>query len=158
MNSRISRPQPSVRVDGQPRIFAIVFLGRGVYALDIIELPKGPRRLRRGRSVAELRRAMGEFSQVGDLLLMSEALRALELSSVPLAQLRQLEGAGIKPFDIHGEVESMPAIDEDGDDQDSESCSVEINFDHFVSIPPQRLHWPRPPHGRGVGPTAPTDN
>jgi len=93
MKNESNLPQPSPRIPGQPRMFAIVYLGGGSYGLDVIEPPSGPRRLRRSTSLARIRKHLGKFQAPGDIVLVSEVLRALEVLSAPMLVLRKIEAA-----------------------------------------------------------------
>ncbi len=69
------------RFDTAPRVFAIMYLGDGMYALDRFYQERPPSRLRCSRSLRVLRRHLAKIQSAGDKLLMSEVLRAFELCS-----------------------------------------------------------------------------
>ena len=94
MNDNLHIQESESRDPKQPRVFAIVYLGGGSYALDLIEEGGGPRRLCQGRSVVAMRRQLAKVQRHRDILLMSEALRALELTVVPVKRLRQRAAKG----------------------------------------------------------------
>ena len=125
MNSNSPPSQPSPRVPGQPRVFAIVYLGRGLYGLDILEAPRPARRLRIGKSTWAMRKCMQPFQEVGDLIVMSEPLRALEALECDVPTLMKLEEVLGDPFKaIRGELEQV----------------VDLN----MPIPPRRLKSSNP--------------
>ena len=111
MNNDSNLPQPGPRNPGQPRMFAIVYLGGGSYGLDLIEAPSGPRRLRRSTSIAAIRKHLAKLQAPGDIVLMSEALRALETLSAPVARIKLLESAtGPDIFRDLGTAECVPEL------------------------------------------------
>ena len=112
-------PAPNSHEPRRPRVFAIVYIGEGAYGLDVIEAPVGPRRLRQSNSLAAIRTQLAGMQQPGDIVLMSEVLRGLEMLSAPMQRIRLLESVlGPDLFEGLNMAEVVPefAAQPDGED------------------------------------------
>ena len=91
------------------RLFFVVYLGRGEYALDLAVPKAPPLRLAKARSLAGVRRHLAKFAVPGDLVYMSEVLGALTMLSLPLERRTRLATAfGGDLFRHLGAVELVP--------------------------------------------------
>lgn len=99
--------------DERPRvsqIFAVIYLGQGRYALDHMNAGAVPRRVAVTRSLRSIQAQLDRLQSPGDVVIISEVLRAMQLLALPCRRLERMQAAlgAQQLFDIHGEVGVVP--------------------------------------------------
>lgn len=128
-------------LNGRPHttsVYAVYYSGRGRYALDHLNAGVKPRRLRDARSLKVIQTELKRIQQPGDVVVMSEALRAMQLLELPCRRLSRMQSQlGEQDlFAIHGEVGIIPLP---GTDLEAIRGSVQVNHPPQGSPSPNRI-------------------
>jgi hypothetical protein len=125
----LPNPSPNHPEDSsQPnRIYAVIYLGEGRYALDQFRSGAVPHRLSHAVSFMTIDATLRRIQRPGDVVIMSEALRAMRLLELPCSRLSWLQAqlGECDLFDIHGEVAVVPM-----EEHASASICGSVQIDH----------------------------